>query len=172
VSIELDPTSYDVDELRQLARGLALKESTDAASVEDRPRSRHRSRAPAREVQVESLLRAAAHGEAPRPYLSALPAAYAAEVLADDWCSFLLEQAGFARAYRSLAHYHERGWLGEPALEALQTRVTGLADGVDPRPTGGSLDNEDHRLSLVYVARLAILDGPAHTEDTYTDIQQ
>lgn len=169
MSIELDPTAYDVDELRQLARGLTPTEPTEEPPT--REPHRRGPRAPARETQVEALLRAAASGEAARPYLPALPAAYAAEVLADDWCSFLLEQAGFALAYRSLTRYHERGWLGDIAQEELRTRLTGLADGVDPRPTGGSLDSEDHRLSLVYVARLATLDGHAPTDDPY-DIQQ
>ncbi|MFC7228252.1 hypothetical protein N0B31_12625 [Salinirubellus salinus] len=157
MSADLDPTAYDVDELRRAARGLGSAPSRDDAAGT-------RPSAPARAAAAEELLLAAAEGHARRPYLPALPAGFGAEATVEEFCSFLLERAGFSRAYRTLAHYHETGWLGAAAREALETRLTGLADGTDPRPAGGRLTSEDHRVSLVYVARLATVGedgGPA-----------
>ena len=153
VTTDLDPTAYDVDELRRAARGLG-------PAPDDRPETDASGpTAPGRAAAAEELLLAAADGRAQRPYLPALPAGFGAETQAAEFCSFLLERAGFARAYRSLAHYHDTGWLGRSAREALETRLTGLADGTDPRPASGRLTADDHRVSLVYVARLATLDG-------------
>jgi archaellum component FlaD/FlaE len=153
VSTDLDPTAYDVDELRRAARGLGTRPERRAETEGMSPS------VPARAAAAEELLLAAAEGRARRPYLPALPAGFAAETTAEEFCSFLLERAGFARAYRTLAHYDETGWLGRSAREALETRLTGLADGTDPRPAGGRLTPEDHRVSLVYVARLATVGG-------------
>lgn len=152
MSSDLDPTAYDVDELRRAARGLGPDPERGAETEETHS-------APGRAAAAEELLLAAADGRAERPYLPALPAGFAAETQTEEFCSFLLERAGFAAAYRSLAHYEETGWIGRSAREALETRLTGLADGTDPRPAGGRLTAEDHRVSLVYVARLATMDG-------------
>ena len=137
--------------MRRAARGLGAGPTT-------RDETR-RPAVPGRAAAAEELLLAAADGRARRPYLPALPSGFAAEIQATEWCSFLLERAGFAGAYRSLAHYHETGWLGESAREALETRLTGLADGTDPRPDADGLTDDDHRVSLVYVARLATAGG-------------
>lgn len=153
MSTDLDPTAYDVDELRRAARGLGTRPERRAETEGMSPS------VPARAAAAEELLLAAAEGRARRPYLPALPAGFAAETTAEEFCSFLLERAGFARAYRTLAHYDETGWLGRSAREALETRLSGLADGTDPRPAGGRLTPEDHRVSLVYVAQLATVGG-------------
>ena len=166
MSSDLDPTAYDVDELRRAARGLGPdpEQGTETEGMHS---------APGRAAAAEELLLAAADGRAERPYLPALPAGFGAETQAEEFCSFLLERAGFAAAYRALVHYEETGWLGRSAREALETRLTGLADGTDPRPAGGRLTAADHRVSLVYVARLATVgghdDGTGRTPDIRSD---
>lgn len=99
------------------------------------------------------LLGQLSRGDIERPYLSRLPDEYSAQVEIFEWLEALLDTAGLDGALDALAYYESIGWLSERSHEHLVDFLDGLSgtDGADTR----SLTVEDHRRSLVYVARLA-----------------
>lgn len=87
-----------------------------------------------------------------KPYLDRLPDEYSAQLELFEWLDGLLSAAGREAATEALEYYRSIGWLSERSREELAEIAGGLAvsDAVD-----GSLDIEDHRESLLYIARLA-----------------
>ena len=87
-----------------------------------------------------------------KPYLDRLPDAYTAQLEVFEWLEGLLEQAGHDGTVSALEYYESIGWLSERSHEELVDVASGLSV---TTPTGQPLDIDDHRESLVYVARLA-----------------
>ncbi|GGJ10576.1 hypothetical protein GCM10008995_20530 [Halobellus salinus] len=120
--------------------------------VRERPRS-----GPAkalRENQLEHLLvHETADSEGlSKPYLTALPDAYAAERLLFDWLEFLVLKGGFKRTLDALRYYHTVEWLAAEVEAELRDYLVGFSGEVSETET---FDVDDHHLSLVYIARLA-----------------
>lgn len=107
--------------------------------------------------QVEELFyvqSAIDEGALAKPYLRRIPSAYAAERVALDWLEFLVMKAGFRGALDALDYYVAVEWLSADAADTLRQYLRNFE--ADPATTAG-LDADDHRLSLVYVARLTLL---------------
>lgn len=181
----IDPGAYDPDELRRLAHG-SHDAGRRAAGGGDRRSDRSfaggaprpgaagspgRATESLRAAQVDQLffLQSATDG-LEKPYLRELPASFAAEEVVFEWLDFLVERGGFRRTYEALRYYRSIGWLAEPVVEDLEAYLAGFPPTAEPSvdgsdATGGAtardhdaaFDVDDHRLSLVYVARLAAL---------------
>ena len=163
----LNPRDYDLDELRKMARerepgprgppaegeedgngaaptGIAgsLESDGDAATRERFQSGLYRELMPL-EAGTDDLS---------KPYLSGLPESYAAEYVVFEWLEFLLDSFGYKGANEALQYYESVGWLTEDVESSLNDYLLGLEDpaGVDP----ADADIDDHKLSLVYIARL------------------
>ncbi|WP_170964399.1 FlaD/FlaE family flagellar protein [Natronomonas salsuginis] len=87
-----------------------------------------------------------------KPYLDRLPDAYTAQLEIFEWLEWMLAATGHDGTLTALAYYESIGWLSERSREALEDVVAGLSA---PQATGQTLSIDDHRESLVHVARLA-----------------
>lgn len=91
-----------------------------------------------------------------KPYLDALPDAYAAEVVIFDWLEYLVGIGGFKGALEALRYYRTIGWLTNDIEDILGDYLRSFDDPKRNDPSG--LGRADHQLSLVYVAKLAAID--------------
>ncbi|MFB6165139.1 MAG: FlaD/FlaE family flagellar protein [Haloarculaceae archaeon] len=160
----INPRDYDLDELRKMARergdgprkpknGDAEREtdvggwgSDDADAAAD----------PSRERFEEGLYREllpleAAVDDLEKPYLATLPESYAAEFTIFEWLEYLLDAFGYQGTTEALAYYESVGWLTEDVQVALNDYLLGIDEAAAGANDG---DVDDHKLSLVYVARL------------------
>lgn len=87
-----------------------------------------------------------------KPYLDRLPDAYTAQLQIFEWLEWMLAASGHDGTLSALAYYESIGWLSEQSRGELENVVAGLTA---PQATGRTLDVDDHRESLTYVARLA-----------------
>ncbi len=87
-----------------------------------------------------------------KPYLDRLPDAYSAQLEVFEWLERLLESGGHDATLSALEYYESIGWLSERSREELEDVVAGLPEA---ESVGASLRLDDHRESLLYVARLA-----------------
>jgi len=108
----------------------------------DRPRS------------VAALLAERSGPDLSKPYLDRLPDAYTAQLEVFEWLEGLLTAAGHDGTLSALEYYESIGWLSERSREELEDVASGLSAPA-PEPAAQSLDIDDHRESLLYVARLA-----------------
>jgi archaeal flagellar protein FlaE len=88
-----------------------------------------------------------------KPYLTALPQSYAAELLVFEWLTFLVEAGGTQGMEDAFRFYQSIDWLTEEAEDGLREYVHGLDD--DDAEDAGSLSMDDHIESLIYITRLA-----------------
>lgn len=161
--MSINPSDYDLDELRKIARergadghererdaeqgefdSLGEVESTTAAGGPSSFRA----------GLYRELLPLEAGTDAGKPYLDAVPEHYAAENLVFEWLEFLLLHAGYQGATEALDYYESVGWITEECESSLNEYLLGLEEDAD-RPA--DLEIDDHLLSLVYVAKLASL---------------
>jgi flagellar protein FlaE len=161
----LNPRDYDLDELRKMARerdagprgpttegdeegaaptGIAgsMESEADAATRERFQSGLYRELMPL-EAGTDDLS---------KPYLSALPESYAAEFVVFEWLEFLLDSFGYKGANEALQYYEEVGWLTETVESSLNDYLLGLENPAGAEPAESDID--DHKLSLVYIARL------------------
>jgi archaellum component FlaD/FlaE len=120
-----------------------------------RERPRGRAGEVLRDNQLEQLLihETAAAGDAlQKPYLTDVPAEYAAERVVFDWLEFLVLKGGFKRTMDVLRYYLTVDWITEPVEEELHDYLVGFSGNVGDTE---EFDVDDHHLSLLYVARLA-----------------
>ena len=163
----MNPRNYDIDELQDIA-GESLPgmghEGSDARRLSrdgsDGPAGPGSGRARADDVARsnqyrELMLLEGAIDDLEKPYLDALPASYAAELVVFEWLEFLVETAGFKHALRTLRYYRTIDWLDE-RTEARLGEYLRSFEGGGSEPRG--MDRSDHVLSLVYIARLAAMD--------------
>ena len=122
--------------------------------TEVRERSRSQPGAALRRTQLEQLLihETAASDGLSKPYLTALPSAYAAERLLFDWLEFLVLKGGFKRTMDALRYYNTVGWVTDEVEADLRDYLVGFSGEVSDTD---AFDVDDHHLSLVYVARLS-----------------
>lgn len=164
----INPRDYDLDELRKMARergdeprsapreeGADESTSPDVGSgfspMEESTPSPSRDRFESGLYRELLPLEAGADG-LQKPYLSALPETYAAEFVVFEWLEFLLGNFGFKGANEALQYYESVGWITEDVESTLHDYLLGIED-----VSGGEqydLDTDDHKLSLVYIARL------------------
>lgn len=109
------------------------------------------------ENRFEEILereRSAAPEARERPYLTRVPHAPLGVETTFEWLDYLLRRAGRRRTRQAFDYYQGLGWLSEGATEELNTYL----DGLNP-PAGepDELDVDDHRASLLYVTRLAVM---------------
>ncbi len=126
------------DERRQLGRGAHAESSTAAA-----PRGAPNAAAFLAELSAAGVS---------KPYLDRLPDAYTAQLEVFEWLEVLFQRADREKAIAALEYYESIGWLSERSREELIDVASGLSVS---GPAGGSLGINDHRESLLYVARLA-----------------
>jgi archaellum component FlaD/FlaE len=152
----LDPSDYDVRELRSVAD----LEGVDAETGVSLPRaegSAYRPPAPDEPTHEQCEALVAIGGVDPshlgeRPYLPAFPDSDAARRLGRDWIAYLVMTAGEAATRNAVARYRALGWLGEDAATTLDDRTDDAVAALDPGD--GSLDRADHLLSFAYIVRL------------------
>lgn len=88
-----------------------------------------------------------------RPYLTRIPDEYTAQMEIFDWLEHLVSTAGHGSTLDALAYYESLGWLSEQSRQSLEEFVEGLAGTSPPDP--GPLGVDDHRFSLLHIARLS-----------------
>ncbi|MFB6083859.1 MAG: FlaD/FlaE family flagellar protein [Halorientalis sp.] len=168
----INPRDYDLDELRKMARergdgprsggegGDAPRPPTGDSDESARPDAGGLdgldAEAPSRDQFENGLYRELLPLEAgvddlEKPYLDGLPESYAAEYVVFEWLEFLLSNFGYQGTNEALQYYESIGWLTEDAEAALNDYLLGL-ESPSEEPRGGTVD--DHKLSLVYIARL------------------
>lgn len=146
----IDPIGYDVAELRELALARGDRYVDDGFLWPEPPES-SRTRGPTeydRPVSWTGSL-----DERQKPYLSRLPDDERGRHVVREWLQGLVDQAGSGAAVEALSYYESLGWLSEASREHLEEFTGGLT-AAEP-PDTRSLDVDDHRESLLYVARLA-----------------
>lgn len=161
----INPRDYDLDELRKMARERG--DSPDRPSAGDQNGEvadpeiggwEPAESVPAREQFQSGLYRELLPLEAgadglEKPYLTSLPESYAAEFVVFEWLEFLLENFGYQGTSEAFQYYESVGWITEDVASALADYLLGIG-----KPAGdggsGSGDIDDHKLSLVYIARL------------------
>lgn len=180
--MSLDPTEYDLRELRRIA-GVGDRAGSDAATDGGGPSDRRvgspdgdpagipdlgpvgggargaRTHAPgpggdhdAVADQVLTYQTAATEAMLARPYLPRLPDTYTGVATVFEWLQFLVSNGGDHRARQALEYYESIAWIGEDARESLETYLEGMSD---PDPDAREpLAMDHHRRSLLYVARL------------------
>lgn len=151
----IDPSAYDPDDLRSLA-GVAPEEppsETPTPSADDRFHAAHLR-------ALVHTARALPPEARTRPYLPRIPPAPQAEELVADWLDFLVRRVGVGGAADALDYYRRLGWLSDDAAGAIRAHLSGVPD----RERGGALDADDHRLSLLYVCRLAAVGVDTETD--------
>lgn len=97
-------------------------------------------------------------GRVDRPYLSELPDGYRAERLVLEWIEYMVLKVGPEQTRKTLAHYRAIDWLDERAFEELEAYTNTFPADV---ASGDELTPDDHRVSLLYIARLVALGADA-----------
>lgn len=151
-----NPNDYDPSELRQPAvDGDGIFLGADAAAPSS-PGDRSAAEAAMRSTQYRELLmlQQTAGADGPeRPYLESLPRSYPAELVIFEWLEYLVDRVGFRRSMDALRYYRSIDWITAPVERDLREYLTSFDDSGGT----GELDRSDHRLSLVFVARLAAM---------------
>jgi flagellar protein FlaE len=146
----MNPRAYDPDDLRRLA-GVATEGQTPAQatpSADDRFRATHLRAL----FETARALPPEAHE---RPYIPRLPATPAGDALLADWLDFLVRRVGRDGAADALDYYRRLRWLSDDAASDVRVHLAGVPD----RDRSDQLTAGDHKLSLLYVARLAAIDA-------------
>lgn len=152
----LDPSDYDVRELRSVAD----LEGIDAEPGVSLPRaegSDYRPPAPGEPTHEQCEALVAIGGVDPadlgdRPYLPTFPDTPAARRIGRDWITYLVVTAGEGETRSAIARYRALGWLGGDAAATLDARIDDAVAALEPGD--GSLDCADHLLSFAHVVRL------------------
>jgi flagellar protein FlaE len=160
----LNPRDYDLDELRKMARergdsprgppsGGQDEEATppdiDGWDTPDTSGSSEKFQSG---LYRELLPLEAGAGSLEKPYLTALPESYAAEFVVFEWLEFLVANFGYQGANEALQYYESVGWLTGDVETRLNDYLLGIEDPESAHAKDGDID--DHKLSLVYIARL------------------
>ncbi len=162
--MSINPSDYDLNELRKMARkrggdagdGKHDIDDTDiglSSGVDTGSKPSSAGQTSFRAGLYRELLPLEATNDATKPYLSSLPEHYAAENLVFEWLEFLLLHAGYQGALEALDYYESVDWITEECESTLNDYMLGLEEGAGS--DGTELDIDDHLLSLVYIAKLA-----------------
>ena len=162
--MNVDPTDYSVDELRDVAGGAGTPDrgDDDRRSGEhgflwgDPPGTRPLDvEIPSREQRERVLELVGLDRSVPpsEPYLRAVPEGERTREVITGWLAFLTATAGYEATFEALEHYRSMGWTDEDAERELGAYMFG----VDRQEGGGFgvLDRADHLLSFAHVAWLA-----------------
>jgi flagellar protein FlaE len=154
----MNPSDYDLDELRKMAQEREGQPRTDDA--DDLGISAMRGEGTTtggvdsfRAGLYRELLPLEAGGDVEKPYLETLPEDNASERLVFEWLEFLLIHAGHQGTREAISYYESVGWLTEECESQLKDYMLGLDEQAANDPS--DLDVDDHLLSLVYIAKLA-----------------
>lgn len=153
----IEPADYDLRESRRMAD--EDEQPLDLSAGGDGEAAAELHRLGRREELLKLQTKLLASGSLPeKPYLTALPNRYGAEVIVFEWLDFLVEKAGFENTGNALSYYEDVGWLSETAHESLRSYLYGFSEADRFGAAGpADLDTNDHVLSLVYIAQLASL---------------
>lgn len=156
----INPRDYDPGELKDLARERDLSVTTWATdSTDTRGSSATCPDEALRSGQYRELLLLegmARERDLRKPYLDTLPETYAAEMVTFEWLEFLLAKAGFKQTLDALRYYESIGWLSEDVAGRLQEYLQCLDEPAAEETS--AFDRSDHVLSLIYAARLSLMD--------------
>ena len=161
--MSINPSDYDLDELRKMARERGGETGTstevkekDLGDITDSTTTGNPSGGTPSSFRASlyrELLPLEATNDTTKPYLDALPEQYAAENLIFEWIEFLLLHAGYKGAMDALDYYESVDWITEECESSLNDYMLGLEEEVGGEPS--ELDIDDHLLSLVYIGKLA-----------------
>ena len=156
----MNPSDYDLDELRKMARERDGKQNGGDSDEPDLglDSMRGESKSPTspdsfRAGLYRELLPLEAGGDAEKPYLKTLPEENSGEHLIFEWLEFLLLHAGHQGAREAISYYESVDWITEDCESELKDYMLGLDEQAANDPN--DLDVDDHLLSLVYIAKLA-----------------
>ncbi|WP_101296397.1 FlaD/FlaE family flagellar protein [Halegenticoccus soli] len=130
-------------------------EAADATESDSRPEHRSRARidSPGDELDRLFFLQAAMDEGGPsKPFLRSLPERRVAERVVFDWLEFLVAKAGTERVREALEYYRRVEWISEEVEADLRDYLTDFPAESD---ADSALGPDDHRRSLLYVARIA-----------------
>ena len=150
----INPRNYDLDELRRMA-GNGGEEFDFGVQARQGPTGAEAILRSNQQRELALLDQVAPDATRSKPYLSAPPSTYAAEVLVFEWLEYLVAKVGFQRAAAALSYYASIGWITDDAEAALREYLRGVGGSDDGKD--GRLDMDDHLLSLIYVARLSAM---------------
>mgnify|MGYP006281301371 FL=1 len=158
--MSMNPSDYDLDELRKMASERDDRSTSDNGSGDDLGLGSMRGESSSasspdsfRAGLYRELLPLEAGGDAEKPYLEALPEDNNGERLIFEWLEFLLLHAGHQGTREAISYYESVGWITEECESQLKDYMLGLDEQATSDPT--DLDVDDHLLSLVYIAKLA-----------------
>ena len=156
----MNPSDYDLDELRKMARERDGNQNSAESDEPDLGLDSMRGESNTatspdsfRAGLYRELLPLEAGGDAEKPYLKALPEENSGEHLIFEWLEFLLLHAGHQGAREAISYYESVDWITEDCESELKDYMLGLDEQAANEPT--DLDVDDHLLSLVYIAKLA-----------------
>lgn len=165
---EQEPESSNATGSRAADAGAAAEQQRSSRGRRDEPRrvtpterdvARHsapespaRTESPVSQADHELLSQLSRQG-VERPYLTRIPDEYTAQMEIFDWLEHLVSTAGHGSTLDALAYYESLGWLSEQSRQGLEEFVEGLAGTSPPDP--GPLGVDDHRFSLLHIARLS-----------------
>lgn len=147
----IDPSNYDVDELRNMVRpghdadrvygeGGFLWPVTPPDVGEPGPEATK---------EWERMV----SGHTTKPFLEGVPDGEEADQIAFEWLEFLQAEAGYEGCLDALRYYRSIEWITGDAEEDLQNYLLGV--GRQPGNGVDDLDRRDHMRSLAYIARLS-----------------
>lgn len=158
----INPRDYDLDELRKMARErdgpTDMSDGDDGSPEVDWDPMEAEDEVLSADSFQSGLYRellpleAGAPDDLEKPYLDALPETYAAEFLLFEWLEFLLLHAGFQGATEALQYYESVGWITDDVESTLGDYMLGIEG--PPAGEENDLSMDDHKISLVYVAKL------------------
>lgn len=152
----MNPTDYDVNELRDSPEGTDPLIGGNGSPVQlGGPSGAEEVLESGQYRELFLLQTAMADGTLEKPYLTAIPDAYAAEIMVFEWLEFLLAKAGFKRTLDVLRYYAAIDWLAPEMVDQLRDYLTGLDEASGE---SSDLNRSDHMLSLVYIARIASME--------------
>jgi len=124
----------------------------DQVEAGDRRAEKNRGTAGDYSANAAAFLAELSGSQLSKPYLDQLPDAYSAQLEVFEWLERLLESGGHDATLSALEYYESIGWLSDRSRAELEDVVAGLSTN---EPASASLCLDDHRESLLYVARLA-----------------
>lgn len=99
----------------------------------------------------------------PKPYLSALPGGYGAELLTMEWLTYLVGESSLADAIRAIRYYQTVDWITDDVASELQQILAGMTPEREwAAPDGGvpsELTVDHHTQSLEFIAELDAVAG-------------
>ncbi|MFC6723809.1 FlaD/FlaE family flagellar protein, partial [Halobium palmae] len=108
-----------------------------------------------------------------KPYLTALPSAYVADLVVMEWLEYLVDESSPTDAARAIRYYENVDWISETVEEKLLDFLVGFGEideGTAVLPGTEELTRTHHTRSLSYINRLDGADAESLVVDRWNEI--